>query len=111
MTSLRFQPVALAACLLLAMLGCREGTRSMESASRPSRPIDAVLADHTPSLMANPGVVAVGRGELKDGTSCIRVFLEKPDPELQKRIPARLEGHPVEVVIAGPIRAMPDSGR
>jgi hypothetical protein len=80
----------------------------MESTSPPRRPIEAVLAEHTPALMAKPGVVAVGQGALRDGTPCIRVFLEKRDPALEKTIPSRLEGHPVEVVVAGSIRAMPD---
>ena len=83
----------------------------MESTGPPTRPIAAVLADHTRELMAKPGVVAVGQGALRDGTPCIRVFLERSDPALEKTFPSRIEGHPVEVVVAGPIRAMPDSGR
>lgn len=83
----------------------------MERSSQPARPIEAVLADHTPGLMAMEGVVAVGQGELRDGTPCIRVFLKTRDEELMKRLPDRLEGHPVDVVVAGEIRAMPESGR
>jgi hypothetical protein len=74
----------------------------------PSRPIAAVLADHAPRLMALTGVTAVGESALADGTPCVRVFLRARDPELEKRIPARIEGYRVLVVVSGEIRAMPE---
>ncbi|TMQ69961.1 MAG: hypothetical protein E6K80_10035 [Candidatus Eisenbacteria bacterium] len=81
----------------------------MDRSSPPSRPIAAVLADHSAELMAMPGVVGVGQGELKDHTPCIRVFLARRDRALEKRIPSRIEGHPVDVVVSGEIRAFPES--
>ena len=83
----------------------------MEASSRPTRPIQAVMADHTPRLMAMEGVVAVGQGELPNGTPSIQLFIKSRDEELMKRLPSKLEGHPVEVVVAGEIKAMPGSGR
>ena len=83
----------------------------MESSRQPSRSIEAVMADHTARLMAMEGVVSVGQGALRDGTPCIQIFLKSRNEELIKRLPAELEGHPVEVVIAGEIRAMPGDGR
>ena len=74
----------------------------------PSRPVAAVLADHAPSLMALGGITAVGESALPDGTPCIRVFLLARDPEVEKRIPSRIEGHPVVVVVSGEIRALPE---
>jgi len=45
----------------------------------------------------------------KDGTPCIRVFVKAKDPATMKRIPSRIEGHPVDVVVSGEIRAMPEA--
>ena len=73
----------------------------------PSRPVAAVLAEHAPRLMALGGITAVGESALPDGTPCIRVFLLARNPELEKRIPRSIEGHPVVVVVSGEIRAMP----
>ena len=97
--------------VLAAAIGCLGGGKPMESSRHPTRSIEAVMADHTPRLMAMEGVVAVGQGALRDGTPCIKIFLKHDDEELKKRLPAELEGHPVEVVIAGEIRAMPGDGR
>src|SRR5258706_13427985 len=104
----------LVAGLLLALLidanGCRAGApKEDDRVTAPSRPIAAVIADHAPRLMALGGVTAVGESALPDGTPCIRVFLRARDPELQKRIPRNIEGHPVVVVVSGEIRAMPGS--
>jgi len=80
----------------------------MEGSSEPSRPIGAVLAEVSPRLMAMEGVTAVGQGALSDGTPCIRVFIRARDANLERRIPSRIEGHPVVVKVSGEIRAMPD---
>src|SRR5262245_47996521 len=101
---------ALLTFLLAATLGCVGGNKPMDSSAHPTRPIEAVLADHTPRLMAMDGVVAVGQGALRDGTPCIQIFLKSRDEALMKRLPSELEGHPVEIVIAGEIRALPGSG-
>ena len=97
--------------LLLTVGGCLDRRESMEKSSGPTRPIADVLADHAPSLMAMQGVVAVGQGALPDGTPCIRVFLKSHDRDLERRIPSRIEGHPVDVKETGEIRAMPGGER
>lgn len=69
-----------------------------------SRPIEAVLAAHTDSLMAVPGVVGTAIG-LCDGAPCIRVLLAAANEAARQRLPARLEGYPVKVEVTGQIRA------
>lgn len=57
-------------------------------------------AAHTEALMAIPGVVGVGVGETA-GKPVIRVFVERRTDEVRERVPASLDGHPVEVVVTG----------
>ena len=68
-----------------------------------SKTIEAVLAAHTDSLMALPGVVGTAIG-LCDGAPCIRVFLADSGAAARRRIPEELEGYPVKVEVTGPIR-------
>jgi len=77
----------------------------------PSRPLAAVLADHTPELMAMPGVVGTAESQTKDGRPCILVMLSKSTPELRAKLPRQLEGWPVVVEVTGEFHAMPDSSR
>ena len=65
-----------------------------------------MLADHTPELMAIPGVVGTYQGTLDDGTPCIKVMVVKRTRELERRIPDRLEGHPVRIDVTGVIRPL-----
>jgi hypothetical protein len=58
--------------------------------------------------MSIPGVVGVGQG-LCDNNPCIKVYIIKRTPELDKRIPALLEGYEVSIEITGEIRAHPDN--
>jgi hypothetical protein len=69
--------------------------------------IEQVLARHTDSLMALPGVVGVGQGEV-DGKPSVHVFVVEASAELRRRLPSRLEGYPVQVVESGVIRAQPN---
>jgi hypothetical protein len=69
-----------------------------------ARTIEEVLAVHTDSLMAVPGVVGTAIGRC-DGAPCIRVFLAAADDAAQRRIPQRLEGYLVRVEVTGSIRA------
>lgn len=64
--------------------------------------VEEVLAAHTESLLAVPGVVGTGIG-LCDGAPCIRVFLAGPTDAARQTIPTRLEGYPVKVEVTGPI--------
>ena len=68
-----------------------------------SKTIEAVLAAHTDSLMALPGVVGTAIG-LCDGVPCIRVFLADANAAARRPLPEALEGYPVKVEVTGPIR-------
>jgi hypothetical protein len=68
-----------------------------------SKTIQQVLAAHTDSLMALPGVVGTAVG-LCDGVACIRVFLADSSAATRGKIPAQLEGYLVKVEVTGPIR-------
>jgi len=69
----------------------------------PTRSIDEVLAAHTDSLMAIPGVVGTAVG-LCDGERCIKVLLADSNPATKRQIPGRLEGYRVVVEVTGTIR-------
>ena len=88
----------------LARCGGRARGNQEERQAVTSKSIEAVLAAHSDSLMALPGVVGTAIG-LCDGARCIRVFLAAPNEATRQRIPARLEGYPVMVEVTGPIRA------
>jgi hypothetical protein len=64
--------------------------------------IEEVLAAHTDSLMALPGVVGVAVG-LCDGTPCIHVFLSDSRDAVRRRIPSRIKGYSVKAEVTGPI--------
>ena len=71
-----------------------------------SRPIETVLKDHTAELMAIPGVIGLYQATLGDGTPCIKVMVVKKTRELERRIPERLEGHPVRIDVTGVVRPL-----
>lgn len=71
-------------------------------ATLPARSIDEVLAAHTDSLMALPGVVGTAIG-LCEGERCIKVLLADSNPGTQSKIPNRLEGYRVVVEVTGTI--------
>lgn len=62
-----------------------------------------MLAAHTQSLMALPGVVGTALG-LCDGEPCIRVLLADSSDTVRKAIPLRLDGYRVKAEVTGPIR-------
>lgn len=92
--------------LLAGALACsgsqRGGGGAGGGATVTARSIDEVLAAHTDSLMALPGVVGTAIG-LCGGERCIKVFLADSSPDTKRRIPARLEGYRVLVEVTGPI--------
>ncbi len=59
--------------------------------------------------MSIPGVVGTGQG-LCGGSPCIKVFVVRKTPELEKKIPPSIEGCPVEIVETGEIRPL-DNGK
>jgi len=91
---------ALAACSAAQRAGVqREGSGPIVAA----RSIDEVLAAHSDSLMALPGVVGTAIG-LCDGERCIKVLVADSNAATKSRIPSHLEGYRVVVEVSGTIR-------
>ncbi len=88
---------------LVACSGSQGASREEGRVAMPSRSIDDVLAAHTDSLMAVPGVVGAAIASC-DGERCIKVLLADSNPDTKSRIPARLEGYRVIVEVTGTIR-------
>ena len=68
-----------------------------------ARSIADVLAAHTDSLMAIPGVVGTAIG-MCGGERCIKVLVADSSAATRARIPARLESYPVAVEVVGTVR-------
>ena len=81
-----------------------------ETSPREKRPavtkapktIEAVLAEHSDSLMAVPGVLGTAVGRCS-GAPCIRVLVGRVTDEVRRRVPHTLEGYPVHIDVTGPI--------
>jgi hypothetical protein len=111
MTRLRLVLLVLGVVTLACGMGGGATTNAADRSkghSMPTRPIEAVLTDHTDALMAIPGVVGVGQG-LLDDTPCITVFVIANTPQVQQDIPSTLEGYPVVVEQTGVIRPRPNA--
>ncbi len=65
--------------------------------------IEEVQERYTTEWMALAGVVGTGIGAC-DGEPCIRVFLARPSPEAEERIPPEVEGYRVELEVTGEFR-------
>jgi len=71
-----------------------------------TRTIEQVLAAHTDSLMALPGVVGTAIAQCDEGGGrCIKVLLADSAVATRSRIPPRLEGYRVVVEVTGSIRS------
>jgi hypothetical protein len=91
--------------LLALVLFCAGASCS----SKPVRNINAVLADHTTTLMAEPGVVGVYVGLLPDEkTPCLKVMIKDRDSAVHANIPKEIEGYRVVREVTGEIRALKD---
>lgn len=75
------------------------------------RDINEVMNAHVNELMALPGVVGVFIGALDNGTPCIKVMVVKASPELERKVPRDLEGHPVLIVETGEIKPLSEKLR
>jgi len=85
------------------MVACSSGApRAGGGATVTARSIDEVLAAHTDSLTALPGVVGTAIG-LCEGERCIKVLVADSNPATKRRIPDRLEGYRVLVEVTGTI--------
>jgi len=73
------------------------------TADQPTRTVADVLRAHTVQLMKIPGVVGTGEGEIH-GEPAVVVLVSHKTPEVDKRVPHRLEGYPVQVKVVGEVR-------
>jgi hypothetical protein len=99
--------IASAAALWATSPACKPGPGNAQQRGKPisGKAIQAVLAEHTDSLMSLPGVVGTAIGECA-GKPCIKVLVVRNTPALRKKIPATLEGFLVAVEETGEIRAL-----
>jgi hypothetical protein len=96
--------VAVLALLLLNSSACgpqKEGKKEV-----PVRDINEVMNSHVDELMSIPGVVGVAVSELDDKTPCILVLVVEESDEINRKVPKKLEGHPVRLFVSGEIRPM-----
>ncbi len=94
-------PVLVAGALAVCSGSQRGAGQGRDSVA--TRGIDDVLAAHTDSLLALPGVVGTAVG-VCDGERCIKVLVADSSAATRSRIPARLEGYRVVVEVSGTIR-------
>jgi hypothetical protein len=66
--------------------------------------IKEALIQHTDELMALPGVVGTAQG-LCEGAPCIKVYVVKKTPQLEKQIHSTLGEYPYQIQETGKIRS------
>jgi hypothetical protein len=94
------------AFVLTLAVGCQP-LMAQTTLPSPNRDINAVLAAHNKQLLALPDVVGVCISTLEDDrTLCIKVMLARSNPQVERKIPHSIEGHPVRVEVSGAIRPM-----
>ncbi len=64
-----------------------------------------VKKKHEARLLRLPDVVSVGIGKDENGNPAIFVGLRRANRRTKSKIPARLEGYPVQIRIVGDVRA------
>jgi len=101
--------VLVAPLTLVVASGCRvSGPPRQVEETMQHDTVAQVLGRHTERLMALPGVIGTAESKCME-RPCILVLVMRRTPELERLIPAELEGIPVEIRETGPIRAL-DSG-
>jgi hypothetical protein len=83
-----------------------DSNRGEAASGGPVRPIQDVLARHTPSLMAIPGVTGTGEGRANDRPVLV-VYTSHIAREARTKIPDTIEGYAVEVREIGDVTAPP----
>jgi hypothetical protein len=97
------------AFVVLASLACTgRPSDTHQTGFVPTRPIEVVLAAHTPALMRIPGVTGTAQS-LCAGAPCIHVLVIEATPDLRRRVPERIEGYAVELQVTGMIRPRRDT--
>jgi hypothetical protein len=97
-------------CILVAVLACGCGAdqkqQHQREPARPMKTIDEVIKTYSDSLMAIPGVVGLYHGQDDSGRTCLKVMVRQRTPEVERRIPERIEGYPVIIDETGEIKPM-----
>lgn len=93
--------------IAITMENCANQTQESRGNNIMSeKTIEEVLKEHTDALMAIDGVVGVAQG-LCDGKECVKVYVVEMTSDLQKKIPAKLDGYPVDIEVTGEFKALP----
>lgn len=77
-------------------------TEKRPPVTKAPKTIDQVLAAHTDSLMAVPGVLGTAVGRCNNAP-CIRVLVGRVTDEIRRRVPREMEGYPVHIDVTGTI--------
>jgi len=83
--------------------GCAQSAPDRRESAVASQSIEEVLAAHTDSLLALPGVVGTAIGRCGDSL-CIRVFVRDSSDSVRRSIPDSLDGYPVQMEVSGEFR-------
>lgn len=67
--------------------------------------LKAIKSTYSERLLNIDGVVGVGVGRSRAGDLCIKAYVKKKIPDLEKHIPKQIENWPVELVEVGEIVA------
>ena len=90
---------------MLANCAGPNDARAPKGNQMPDKPIQQVQEEHTDYLMTLPGVVGTAIGE-SQGKPCIKVFVSQKTAEIEKGMPASLEGYPVVIEETGEFKAL-----
>jgi hypothetical protein len=107
----RRQPFAIAALLAVTAAACSEQPAPFEegppaqAARLPGPDIMAVQNRYTPELMRRDGIIGTGIRLGDAGAQKIVVYAVSPSHAAAARVPGRLEGYDVDVVVTGRIDA------
>ena len=90
--------------VVIAIIKLDEVNIMKKSSTDPKTTIEAIKAKHETELLKIEGVQGVGIGE-KMVKTVIKVYVIKKTEALQKKIPAQIEGYPVDIEVTGEIHA------
>lgn len=78
-----------------------------DQSKQESNDIESVRSKYEAEIMAIPGVTGIGIGEGdRPSSRVIKVYLDRQNSAVEKRIPKELEGHPVKTEVTGEFNAL-----
>ena len=86
-------------------LNCGSPSLEKQNVGVQQKSIEVVQTEHADALMSIPGVVGIAIGNC-DEKPCIKVLVNKKNPELLKKIPTTLEGYAVQIDESGEFRRL-----